>query len=171
MTQTQPHGWIGTAIGVAVIALVLALRWRRIGRERPLHPARLWIVPALVCAVAVGLFVSAPPSPAVWLACAAALVGGGALGWQRGKTMRIAVDPATGALSQATSPAALIFLVVLFAVKIGGRRLMESGALGALDPAAVTDPLIALALGLVTLQRVEMWLRARRLTADRNTAF
>ncbi len=170
MTQAQPHSWIGTGIGVAAVALVLALRWRRMGRERPLNPARLWIVPALVCVAAVSLFVSAPPSPAVWLACAAAVAIGGALGWQRGKTMRIAVDPATGALTQATSPAALLFIAVLVAIKAGGRGVMESGALGTLDPAMITDPLIALGLGLVTMQRVEMWLRARRLRAERETA-
>lgn len=170
MTQAQPHSWIATAISVAAIALVLALRWRRMGRERPLDPSRLWIVPALVGVAAVALLMVAPPSPGVWLACGAALVVGGALGWQRGKTMRIAVDPATGALTQATSPAALIFIAGLIMVKIGGRNLIESGALGTLDPAAVTDPLIALGLGLVTMQRMEIWLRARRLQTGRTSA-
>jgi hypothetical protein len=37
------------------------------------------------------------------------------------------------------------------------------GAEGGVSPAMLTDPLIAFALGMFTLQRVEMYLRARRL--------
>ena len=165
MTPQQPGSWLGTAIGLVVIAVVLALRWRRMGREQPLKPGRLWIVPVVIAGAAAALFTAAPPSAPIWLACAVALAVGAALGWQRGKTMRIALDPDTGALTQATSPAALVFLGVLVIAKVGGRALVDSGMLGVVDPAAVTDPLIALAVGLVTAQRAEMWLRARRLRA------
>ena len=166
--MTHPHsaGWIGPAISLAVIAVVLPLRWRRMGVARPLNPSRLWLMPALVSVAVVALFVSAPPSGGVWLACVGALAVGGALGGQRGKTMRITVDPATGTLTQATSPAALIFIALLVVIKTGGREVVESGVFGATDPATLTDPLIVFGLGLVTMQRIEMWLRARRLRAD-----
>lgn len=78
--------------------------------------------------------------------------------------MHIAVDPETHALNQKASPAAMLFLIVLIAVRMAARGVIgeESGV----SPAMLTDPLIAFALGMFTLQRVEMYLRARRLLED-----
>jgi len=92
------------------------------------------------------------------------LVIGAGVGWQRGKMMHIHVDPETHALNQKASPAAIFFLIALILVRMAARSLLgqESGV----SPAMLTDPLIAFALGMFTLQRVEMYLRAKRLVEE-----
>jgi hypothetical protein len=40
------------------------------------------------------------------------------------------------------------------------------GAEGGVSPAMLTDPLIAFALGMFTLTRIEMYLRAKRLLGE-----
>lgn len=167
MQTQQPGGWISYAIPLVIVAIVLAFRWKRMSRVTPLKLERLWVLPAIYAALIVVTFTAHPPQGVAWLFCAIALVLGAALGWQRGKMMRIALDPETHTLNQTASPAAFLFIVVLIVVRSGARGAMQYGG-GAFDPMAVTDVLMALALGLFTAQRVEMYLRGRRmLTAAR----
>ncbi|WP_242095252.1 CcdC protein domain-containing protein [Sphingomonas sp. CROZ-RG-20F-R02-07] len=153
------------AITAVVIAVVMALRWRRMRRVMPLKLERLWIVPALYLVIAIAMFVVAPPVGPGWLFCLVALVLGAALGWQRGRMMRIAIDPETHALNQVGSPAAMLFLVAIVLLRSGARAAIDSGAgtMLHLNTLAVTDMLVALALGLFTATRVEMYLRGRRM--------
>ena len=159
----QPNPLVSYAISAVVIAVVFALRWRRMSRPTPLRLERLWIFPAVYAVVAVGLFVATPPVGWGWAFCTGALVVGAALGWQRGKLMRITIDPDTHALNQAGSPAALLFLLVLVVVRSGARAALSGDNALHLNALAVTDMLVALALGLFTATRVEMYLRAKRM--------
>jgi membrane protein CcdC involved in cytochrome C biogenesis len=134
---------------------------RRMGQMRPLKLETLWIVPAMYAVVAALMFFSLPPVGWVALASLAGLAIGAAVGWQRGKMMHIHVNPETHALNQKASLAAMFFLIALILVRTGARTLL--GAESHVSPAMLTDPLIAFALGMFTLQRVEMYLRARRL--------
>lgn len=161
MHAAPQSGWISYAVTAVVLAVVIALRWRRMSRPVPLKLERLWVLPAIYAVVIVATFATAPPIGFGWLFCALALVMGAALGWQRGRMMRIAVDPATHKLSQTGSPAALLFIVLLIVLR-GGAREAAGGFLH-LNAFAVTDMLMALALGLFAAQRTEMYLRARRL--------
>ena len=162
--QVQPQQWIGYAVSAAIIVLVLALRMRRVGQRRPLKLERLWIVPALLLVVTTLTFLQAPPSPLVLAICAVSLAIGGALGWQRGRMMAIHVDPETHDLRQVQSWAAMGFFLVIFGVRFGAKALIESGALPVhINPFAVTDVLITFALGMFSVMRIEMFLRARRL--------
>ncbi|KQR80939.1 CcdC protein domain-containing protein [Sphingomonas sp. Leaf343] len=144
-----------------VILVIFAVRWRRMSRLRPLKIERLWILPALFAVVVGVTFANAPPVGWGWAFCVAALLLGGALGWTRGKLMRITVDPDTHALSQSSSPAAMLFILAIVAVRQGAR----AGGAGwlHLDTLAMTDMLMSLALGLFAAQRLEMFLRARRM--------
>jgi membrane protein CcdC involved in cytochrome C biogenesis len=153
--------WVSYAITIGIIVIVMALRLRRAGQMRPLKLGSLWVVPVLYLAVAAIMFAQLPPTGWVASACGVALLIGAAVGWQRGKMMHIHVDPETHALNQKASPAAMLFLVALIVVRMLARGMM--GAEGGVSPAMLTDPLIAFALGMFTLQRVEMYLRARRL--------
>jgi membrane protein CcdC involved in cytochrome C biogenesis len=153
--------WVSYAITIGIIVIVMALRLRRAGQMRPLKLGSLWVVPVLYLAVAAIMFAQLPPTGWVTIACGVALLIGAAVGWQRGKMMHIHVDPETHALNQKASPAAMLFLVALIVVRMLARGMM--GAEGGVSPAMLTDPLIAFALGMFTLQRVEMYLRARRL--------
>ncbi|HVJ02547.1 MAG TPA: CcdC protein domain-containing protein [Sphingomonas sp.] len=167
MNASAPQqGWISYAIPAVVILVVLALRWRRLGRARPLKVERLWIVPAIYLLVAALGFWRFPPVGLGWLWCLLALAAGAGLGWQRGRLMRISVDPVTHQVSQSASPATMIFILALILIRSGMRNAEALGGPAFhVDVAVLTDVLIAFALGLLTATRVEMWLRARRLLA------
>ncbi|MBY8826700.1 CcdC protein domain-containing protein [Hephaestia mangrovi] len=158
-----PNSWLSYAIPFAIIAVVMILRIRRMSRMRPLRIEQLWIVPALYLAVVTMLFVQHPPSVQGWASAAIALVAGGVLGWQRGKLMRIHVDPETHALNQQASIAGMAFLVVL----VFGRFVAEtaSGSMH-MNVGMIVDTLAALALGMFSVQRLEMYLRAKRMLAE-----
>lgn len=154
-------------IPIAIILVVLALRFRRLTRERPLKIERLWIVPALYVAIAGFTFWNIPPSPTTLAVAFAALAAGAALGWQRGRMMHIKVDPETHEISQKGSLAAMAFIIVLVLIRTGARNAESLGIPGIhFDVMAMTDVLIAFALGMLTMQRVEMFLRARRLLEE-----
>ena len=163
--QVQPvqQGWVSYAIPILIIGFVMFFRLRSMNKVRPLKVETLWVVPALYLVLAVLMFVQLPPRGWVAAASAVGLAIGAAVGWQRGKMMHIAVDPETHALNQKASPAAMLVLVALVLVRAGARGL---GTEGGVSPAMLTDPLIAFALGMFTLTRVEMYLRAKRLLAE-----
>ena len=115
-------------------------------------------------AVAAMMFWSLPPKGWVGIACIVALLLGAAVGWQRGTMMEIHVDPETHALNQKASSAAMFFLIAMIVVRSGARSLL--GQTSGVSPAMLTDPLIAFALGMFTLTRIEMYLRAKRLLED-----
>jgi len=164
--QGQPphQSWISIAVTVAIVGIVLALRMRRMGKIRPLKLETLWVVPAIYLAMTALMFWSLPPKGWVAIASVAGLAIGAAVGWQRGKMMHIHVDPETHALNQKASPAAIIFLVALIVVRSGAKAVL--GETGNVSPAMLTDPLIAFALGMFSLTRLEMYLRAKRLLEE-----
>jgi len=164
--QTHPvhQSWITYAITIGIIVVVLALRMRGMSKMRPLKLGALWIVPALYLAVAVFMFVQLPPTGWVAIASAVGVAIGAAVGWQRGKMMHIHVDPDSHALNQKASPAAMMFLIVLIVVRAGARSVL--GQESNVSPAMLTDPLIAFALGMFTVTRLEMYLRAKRLLEE-----
>jgi membrane protein CcdC involved in cytochrome C biogenesis len=156
--------WLSYAISIGVVLIVVALRLRRAGQMRPLKLGSLWIVPAMYLVVAALMFVQLPPKGWVAIASLVGLAIGAAVGWQRGKMMHIHVDPVTHALNQKGSPAAMFFLIGLIVVRAAARGVLS--AEGGVSPAMLTDPLIAFALGMFTLQRLEMYLRAKRLLEE-----
>jgi hypothetical protein len=159
--------WIGTLISLGVLAVVLTLRMRKMRQVRPLKIERLWILPAFYAAVLVALYAVHPPEGMIWLYAVAALAAGSALGWYRGKLMTISVDPETHEVSQRGSVAAMLFILVLVALRMGTRFYAESNV--GVDPdfmITMTDVLLALGLGFIGCQRLEMGMRARTLLAE-----
>ena len=164
-----PTPLLGYAIMAVVLVLVIAFRMRNVGRERPLKLERLWIIPVIYVLLGGAVLASSPPTrPAEWAACVVALLAGSALGWQRGRLTHIVVDPATHEVRMKQSMTAFLFLIVLIAIKNGMRSVVGPGsnALFHLSPQVLTDVLLAFAVGLLGMQRVEMFLRARRLLAE-----
>lgn len=160
----QQQQIISYAITAVIVLLVLMLRLRGMSRMRRLRLETLWLVPAIYLVFAGIMYWQYPPHGMIWGLCAAALVVGAAIGWQRGKLMRIEVDPETHQLNQRASPAAVLFIFALIAVRAGARAMLtqDGGALH-LNAFAITDILIALAVGLFATTRLEMYLRAKRL--------
>ena len=156
--------WTTYAITIGIIIVVMALRLRSMSKMRRLKLGALWIVPALYLAVAAIMFAQLPPKGWVAIASVSGLLIGAAVGWQRGKMMHIHVDPETHALNQKASPAAMMFLIALIVVRAGARSVL--GQDSNVSPAMLTDPLIAFALGMFTLTRLEMYLRAKRLLEE-----
>jgi len=162
-----PQNWLATLIPILVIALVLVLRLRRMNRSSRLHLERLWVLPGVYALLVGAIFWSHPPHGMTWLYVALGFLIGLPLGWYRGKLMRISVDPDTHELSQRASPAALLFIFALVAIRMVGRSLALSDGGDSPDAVfAVTDILLAFALGFLATQRLEMGLRARALLAD-----
>jgi hypothetical protein len=95
------------------------------------------------------------------------LAVGAAIGWYRGRMMRITIDPETHALSQQASPAAFLLLIVLIVVRSAARQEFGGGYGQTGHGAAIaTDVAMAFALGLIGAYRIEMLLRARRLLRE-----
>jgi cation transport ATPase len=159
----QPN-FLQYVIPALVIGLVLFFRFRSMGKVRPLRLERLWIVPALYLALTVFLFAEMTPHGLGWLWAGLCLLVGGAIGWYRGAAMKIHVDQQTHALNQVASPLALLFIVALiglrFAIRAGAAY--EAG-MGNIDVPLITDCLVAMALGLLSMTRLEMFLRGSRL--------
>ncbi|RYY28982.1 MAG: DUF1453 family protein [Sphingomonadales bacterium] len=167
MNPASPDSWLRYVIPAVIIVIVLFVRLRSMSRERPLKIERLWIVPALYLFVAGITFWNMPPVGMVWFYCLIALWVGAAIGWWRGKMMRIVVDPETHAIKQKGSAAAMLLILLLIVIRAGARNAEAMGVPGVhIDVVSMTDVLIALALGLLSAQRLEMFLRARRLLAQ-----
>ena len=160
------------AFTAVFVVLVLGLRLFRMRQTRRLRLEMLWVVPAIYFAFAAFMYVEFPPTGSGWLICIAALAVGGAIGWQRGKLMKIEVDPETHTLNQRASPAAFLFIIVLIAIRFGARAALAGGDDYGfhVNTMLITDVLIALALGLFAMTRLEMYLRAKRLLEEARAA-
>ena len=156
----QPGGITQYLIPIVVIAIVFAFRARRMTRSQPLKLGQLWIIPTIYALAVVAAFVANPPNATGWAAALVGLVLGCGLGWYRGKTIAIHVDPITRTLSQKASPLGVLILLGLVAVKVAAQA---GGRMAHLDVTILTDGLLGLALGTFAMMRVEMFLRARRL--------
>jgi len=157
----------GTLITFALVGVVMFFRLRSLNRERPLRLSQLWIVPGIYAVIAGFLFWSFPPKGMGIVYCLIGLAAGAALGWQRGRMMHISVDPATQTLRQKASLGSMFFLLGLIALRTLAR---VEGAAWHFDVMMLTDVLLAFAFGLLTMQRVEMYIRAKRLLEEARPA-
>ena len=159
----QPTGITQYLIPLAVFAVIFAFRMRRMSRMRPLKLEQLWIVPAIYLIVVALSFFAHPPTMIGWAMTLVGLALGCVVGWFRGKTIAIHVDPATHSLNQKASPLGMLILLVL----VGAKMAVNAGGRAAhLDLASLTDALLGLALGTFAAMRVEMYLRGKRLLGE-----
>lgn len=155
-------------ISVAVWFLIIVMIVARNLRPRRLQVGLLWMRPAILLLFIAGYFYRFPPQSLTDVAgLAVGFAVGGALGWWRGGFTRIEIDPATHTVMQQASPIGVLVILVLFAVRAGVRFVVvQSGAALPASVETVSGWLLALAVGLVVLQQLEIWLRARRLMAE-----
>jgi hypothetical protein len=163
--HSQGGNWLTALVPFVIIGVVMALRLRSMGRERPLNVDTLWIVPLIYLLLVGSMLMALPPSPTGWALFAAGILAGAVLGWHRGKLIRIERNPETGKFMQRASPLAMLLLVALIVLKLGARAIF--GDTAAAHPGSgallLTDTFIGFALGLLSATRLELYLRARRL--------
>jgi hypothetical protein len=158
-------------LAFAVAGGVLFLRLRRLAQERELKPARLWILPALLFAMLAITTIVAPPPLWGLAVMLAAFLAGGFIGWKRGQLTHIWRDKECW--KQKSSPLALMLLVAVIAFKFivremtGGSPIPDAGK--PLDSPAqiVSDALLAFLVAMVSMTRIEMALRCKRIEAGK----
>jgi len=157
MTQSS----IQTAITIAVVGVVFALRFRNLNRERRLKLEVMWILPTLLVAAMVAALLRFPPHGLDWLWLGLIFLVGASIGWLRGKLIPINIDPETHLLNTKPSPAAILFLLGLFVVRFALKAVLEAEASAwHLNAVLLTDGFVVLGVGLFAVSRIEMALRA-----------
>lgn len=159
--------WIMAVVPFVIIAVVLGLRFRSMARERPLKAETLWVIPAIYLLFAGSMLLTLPPPPIGWGLVGLGVGIGAAIGWHRGKLIRICRDEQTGELKQKASPVAMLLLAALVVLKLGARAIFGEAAAGHPGSGALllTDAFIGFALGLLSATRLELYLRAQRVPA------
>jgi len=150
-------------IPFALFALVIL----RNMRARTLRIERLWISPTLVLLATAAVFAQTPPPGPLAIALdAAALALGALLGWWRGRAAAFTVDPTTHVITSKVSMWGMLLILGIFALRYVLRTVL-SGEASVLHVSAaeITDSFLLLAVGVVSAQRVEWLIRARRLLA------
>jgi hypothetical protein len=159
----------GIAIPVLIAVAVIALRN---SRPRRLRLEAMWIRPAIILGI-VALSLVARPLPTDFLSIAVVTLGlvvGAGLGWLRGSLMRIDVHPETHDISAQASPVAMLFILALLGLRMFLRGEAMTTPVASLSFVAITDALLLLAGGMLTVANFEMWLRARRLLGEAQAA-
>lgn len=155
---------------IGLAALVIILRNRR---PRRLRIETLWVLPAIYLALLASSLAAAPP-PVTPVGVGLLLLGfliGAALGWQRGRLTKIDIHPETHDLASRQSAIGLVFIFAILAIRYGARDLLAQNA-GALHipVAAALDAFFALAIAMLSVQRLELWLRATKMLAEARAA-
>jgi hypothetical protein len=162
--QSPPQNLLAIVAPLIVVVVVLVIRGRRMTVKRPLKPNMLWVMPAVFLGIAALSLAQFPPRGLDYLWLAVALVLGAVLGWQRGRLMKIWIEPETGQLVTQGSGWAVAFLVVLLVLRWVLRTgLQYEAGEGAIDPALINNAFVLFAVGLFAVQRAEMAIRASRL--------
>jgi len=155
---------------VAIVLLVLVLRNQR---ARPLRVELLWVRPVLLLALFGFGALREPiaPTPLNLTVLIASAVIGAVVGWQRGRFMRIEVDPDTHAVTSRASIFGIVFIVgVLLLRVLAVTAMREQAGRLPISPIVGSDALIALVIAMFTTQGLEMWIRARHLLAEAQAA-
>jgi len=161
-------------IAIAVAVPIMLLRNRR---PRTLKPQWMWVMPLLiVLLIGLGIWGSAqapgvshrPFGPLDYVVLALGLILGTVTGWWRGKMTTIERH-ADGTLKAQASP---IGLVLILALMLGRRALaawLEPHAADfGLNVLAVADAFLLFVAAMIVVQRLEMWIRARRILAGQS---
>lgn len=147
--------------------LFLGLVILRNSRARTLRIERLWISPTVVMAMTVLTFAASPPPTPVGIVMDfVALALGAGLGWWRARASRLTVAPETHIITSKVSAAGMFLILGIFAARYVLRSVLASDAT-VLHISAIeaSDSFLILAVGLVSAQRIEWLIRARRMLA------
>lgn len=156
-------------IPLLVIAMVIV----RNARARRIRIERLWISPAVVMLMTILAFSANPPPGPMGVALdVAAVAVGGFLGWWRARASKFTIDPETHVITSKVSPWGMLLILGIFALRYVLRSVLGGGGGSALHITAseATDSFLLLAVGVVSAQRIEWLIRARKLLAEAKAA-
>ena len=157
---------IGMIIGLVIVLIVLAFRFRQMSRSTPFDPTRAMIYPVVIVAMAAFFAWSVQQQGMEWVWLALAVIVGGGLGWLRASTVTMSVEPSTGRLMAQGSLMAILFLVGLLVIRYAFRFFltMNAGAVG-IRPIVADVIFVFMAVGLLGARSAEMIIRGRKLLA------
>ncbi|HTX50356.1 MAG TPA: DUF1453 domain-containing protein [Caulobacteraceae bacterium] len=160
----------GSSLGALIpIAVVVGIVLLRNSRPRRLRIESLWILPVVYVLLLASSLAAAPPpvTPVSIGLLALGFVLGAAIGWQRGRFTRIDIHPETHDLTSRQSMIGIVFILAIFAVRYGARDFLAANASSLhLPVVAALDALLVLAIAMLSVQRLEVWLRASRMLAE-----
>lgn len=159
--------WVNL-IPLAVLALVLL----RNSRARKLRIERLWLVPVMMSLVTILVFVNSPPPSPVGIGMDLAAVAlGVGLGWWRARASTFTIDPATHEITSRVSILGILLIAGIFTARYLLRAFLTSdSSLLHVSAIEASDSFLLLAVGLVSAQRIEWLIRARRMLAEARAA-
>ena len=162
MNQGNPTS---TWIPIAVLVVVMLLRSRNIGRDRPFNIRWFWVLPA-IAVVGIGVALALhPPALMGWLALAVGAALGVPLGWQRAKFTHIGRNDQGGLIIRQSAAAMLLLVGVVVLRQFARYEVMEAGAAHAAWLGLASEALMGFAVGSIVTFRGELWLRARSIMA------
>jgi hypothetical protein len=151
-------------IPLAIVAVVILLRN---SRPRRLRIETLWLTPAIYLVLLASALAASPPPltpTSIGLLVLGFLLGAG-LGWQRGRFTNIHIHPETHDLTSRASPIGLVFIFAIVALRYALRGMITEPIAG-VPVIAFADALLVMAIAMLSTQRLEIWLRARRMLAE-----
>ena len=167
MTPQQYIPLISIAVALGIILL-------RNQKPRPLRLQWMWVTPVLIVfAIGFGLWgmsqapgmSHAPFDASAWIIIAVGLILGCAAGWWRGRMVTIEKEP-DGSLKAQSSPLGLILIVALLVSRQAARPWLEANAADwHVNALAIQDAFMVFVVGMIVFQRIEMFIRARRVLA------
>jgi hypothetical protein len=150
-------------VPLLVAAAVIILRN---GRARRLRIERLWVGPILVgLIVGLTLFANGIPAPLALGLDLAGVALGVLIGWWRARFTHIEIDPETHELRSRASVIGMMVILGILVLRTLLRAYLAEGA-GGLPVHELTDGLLAMSVGIVCAQRLEIFTRASRLLAE-----
>lgn len=158
-------------IALAIMLPIILLRNRA---PRTLRPQWMWVMPAIIVPLmglalwGTSLDPAADHTPfgvASWAILVLGLALGCAAGWWRGRMTTIERHP-DGTLKAQASPLGMILIIGLFLGRGALRSVLEPHAAAwHLNTLAIADAFLLFVVGMIVVQRIEMFIRARRVLA------
>ena len=150
-------------VGLLVIGM-LVFRMRRMMRATPFDPYRAWILPVLFLVLSGTSLFAAQPAGIDWVWVIGVFLAGLVVGYFRGASISMSVDPTTHRIMAQGSAWAMVFIVILIAARSGLTYLLQSEANTiALRPIMANVLSSVLGAGLFVARGAEMGLRGHRM--------
>jgi len=159
------------------IVVAMGLVILRNSRARRLRIEAMWIAPVIIVAM-IGLALYAERrggglnfTPLGVGLDIAGVILGALLGWWRARFTHITIDPETHELTSRASPLGMVVILSILVIRTVIRTYAadNAGALGQWGP-PIADALLVMSVGLVCAQRLEIFIRARRLLAEHRSS-